>query len=78
MFKIENKFKQPDAETLLYFSYHLGKPISYFYPAPYKPDIQTGELSEKEQELLIQARSLSDDGLKRIIAQVKAIVNINQ
>ncbi len=74
--EMENGLMQPDAETLLNFSHHLGKPITYFYPAPYKPDLQSEELSEKEKELLIQTRRLSEDDLRRIIAQVKAVVDL--
>lgn len=74
--EMENGLMEPDAETLLYLSYHLNKPIAYFYPAPYKPDIQPGDLSEKENELLIQARRLPEEDLKRIIAQVRALAEL--
>jgi len=67
---------QPDAESLLYFSYHLNKPIGYFFPTPYKPDPQPEDLTEKEQELLIQIRRLSEDDLKRITAQAKALADM--
>jgi transcriptional regulator with XRE-family HTH domain len=71
--EMENGLMQPDAGTLFILSSVLKKPINYFFPAPYKPDIQTEELTEIETELLIQARRLSKEDQKRIIAQVKAI-----
>ena len=75
--EIENGLMQPDAETLLAFSYHLHKPLNYFFPEPYKPDPEIDTLTEDEKTLIIQARCLSEDDLKRFIAQVKAIAQIN-
>jgi transcriptional regulator with XRE-family HTH domain len=73
---IENGLMQPDAETLLGLSYNLNKSINYFFPAPYKPDPQPGEYSEKEIELIMQTRRLSEDDLKKIIAQVRALADL--
>lgn len=73
---IENGLMQPDAETLLLLSHHLQKPIGYFYPQPFKPDISLEDLSEDEKSLIIQTRRLSNDDLKRIIAQAKALVEL--
>ena len=72
---MENGLMQPDAETLLLLAYNLKKPISYFFPAPFKPDIDINELSEKEKELLFLSRQLLDEDLLRIIAQIKGLVN---
>ncbi len=74
--EMENGLMQPDAGTLFILSRILNKPITYFYPEPYKPDPQNEELSESEKELLIQSQRLSDDDLRRIIAQVKAIAEL--
>ena len=73
---IENGLMQPDAETLLLLSHRLQKPIGYFYPQPFKPDISLEDLSEDEKSLIIQTRQLSNDDLKRIIAQAKALVEL--
>ena len=75
--EIENGLMEPVAGTLLLLSHHLQKPLGYFYPHPFKPDISLEDLSEDEKSLIIQIRRLSDDDLKRIIAQVKAIAQIN-
>ena len=74
--EIENGLMEPGAETLLLLSAHLEKSISYFFPAKYRKLIEIGELSESEQELLIQSRKLSNGDLQKIIAQVKAINRI--
>jgi transcriptional regulator with XRE-family HTH domain len=76
--EMENGLMQPDAGTLFILSSILKKPITYFYPAPFKLDHQTEELSEMEKELIIQVEQLSEDDLKRIIAQVKALVSLNK
>lgn len=75
--EIENGLMQPDAETLLLLSHHLQKPLEYFYPQPFKPDMNLDDLSEDEKSLIIQTRRLSGEELIRIIAQVKAIAQIN-
>jgi len=75
---MENGLMQPDAETLLLLSHHLQKPLEYFYPQPFKPEFSLEDLSEDEKCLLIQIRRLSGDDLKRITAQVKAIIQITQ
>ena len=74
--EIENGLMQPDAETLLLLSHFLNRPLDYFYPKPFKPDVSLADLSEDEKSLIIQTRRLSDDDLKRIIAQVKALVEL--
>jgi transcriptional regulator with XRE-family HTH domain len=76
--EMENGLMQPDAETLLLLSYHLKKPIDYFYPSPYKPDPQPGELTEKENELIIHARRLNSDDFRKLIVQVIALADISE
>jgi transcriptional regulator with XRE-family HTH domain len=73
---MENGKMQPDAETLLYLSLQLDKPVSYFYPDDLSEFIEPKELNPLEQELLIQARKLGDDDLKRLIAQTKALASL--
>jgi len=55
----------------------LRKPIAYFFPGPYGEYLRQEELSLLEQELLLQIRKLDEDNLKRIIAQVRALVDID-
>ncbi len=76
--EMENGLMQPDAGTLLLLSYNLNKPITYFYPAPYKPFPHDEKLSEKEVELLIQIKRLSEEDVKRVIAQVKALGDLSE
>ena len=62
---------------LLYLSYALNKPITYFFPKRLvwqKEDAQS--LALLEQELLMQVRHLDDDDLRRIIAQARALVEL--
>ena len=73
--EIENGLMQPDAETLLALSYHLQKPINYFFPEPYKPDPENETLTEDEKTLIIQSRRLSEDDIPSLIAQVKAMAD---
>lgn len=75
--EMENGLMQPDAETLLGLCYNLDKPIAYFYPFPYKPFPFSENFSENELELLIQVRRLSEDDLKKVIAQVRALGDLD-
>jgi len=73
---MENGKMEPDASTLLLLAYNLNKPLSFFYPEPYKPDKGLDQLTEDEKELLIQTKKLNKDDLKKIIAQIKAIADL--
>jgi len=74
--EMENGLMQPDAETLLLLSDRLIKPIGYFYPSPWKPDLVGEDLNEKEKELIIQSKRLTKDDLNRIITQIKALADM--
>lgn len=71
---MENGKMQPDAETLLMIALVLKKPLAYFIPSPYGEYFGLEKLSVLEQELLLQAKRLEEDDLKRVIAQVRALV----
>ena len=73
---IEKGKRSITAEEIVYLSIALNKPISYFFSGPKIRQINTGELTVLEEELLIQARKLDTDDLKRIIAQIKAIIDL--
>lgn len=73
---MENGKMEPDASTILLMAHALQKPISYFFPYPWKTTIEFTGLSEKEEDLLIQAKRLSPDDLIRLIAQAKALASL--
>lgn len=73
---IENGLMKPDAETLLMLSLILEYPLANFFPKKYRRVTKISNLTELESELLIQARRLTEDDLRRIIAQVKALVEM--
>ena len=73
---MENGKMEPDATTLLLLSYHLKKPIGYFYPDPFKPDKVFENLSDEIKELIIQAKRLDPEDLKRLIAQTRVIADL--
>ena len=73
---MENGKMEPDASTLLLLTIFLHKPIAYFYPINMKPEAELNELSEREKELLLQVKRLSEDDLRRLIAQAKALADI--
>ena len=75
---MENGKMQPDAETLLYLAGVLKKPVSYFFPDPYGEFTRLENLRPLEQELLMQAQSLNDYDLRRLIAQVRAISKMSE
>jgi transcriptional regulator with XRE-family HTH domain len=74
--EIENGLMEPDAETLLMLSLILEKPLAYFFPKKYRRVTEISNLTDLESELLVQARRLSEDDLKRINAQVKALCEL--
>ena len=73
---MENGKMQPDAETLLYLSITLRKPVSFFFPSDWGEHIRLESLHPLEHELLLQAKRLDEDDLKRLIAQSKALADL--
>ena len=73
---IENGKREASTSDLVYISAALQKPIGYFYPRHSKFIDDGNRLNDLEQELLIHARKLSDDDLRKIIAQVKALADM--
>jgi transcriptional regulator with XRE-family HTH domain len=70
---IESGKRSVSAEEIVYLSVALNKPIQYFFSMDFLNPVNEKSLSILEQELLINVRNLSDNDLKRIIAQVKAL-----
>lgn len=74
--QIETGKRSVTAEEIVYLSAALNKPISYFFTSVRTLQLNSSELTVLEQELLLQIRKLDIDDLKRIIAQVKALVDL--
>ena len=51
--------------------------ISYFYPEHLFGNIELSEITPTEKEFLVQVRKLSKGDQKKIIAQIKALANLN-
>lgn len=73
---MENGKMQPDAETLMMLSLVLQKPIPSFYPGDYGKELRQEDMDPLEQDLIFIAQSLTEDDLRRIIAQAKALANL--
>lgn len=73
---IENGKREATASELVSMSAALEKPVGYFFPWYSKFLDDDGKLDVLEQELLIHARKLSDDDLRKIIAQVRALAEL--
>ncbi len=74
---IENGKMEPDATTLLLLAFHLKKQIQYFYPSEWKPLSVEPNISDQEQEIIALIRKLDTKDIKIIIAQLRAIVNLD-
>lgn len=75
---IENGKVRVDTETIVYLAANLNKPISYFFPESLVPRISPERISILEQELLLLAKQLDNDDLKRLIAIARAFVNLDE
>lgn len=74
---MENGKMEPNASTLVYLAFNLNKPISYFFPAQYKPDKGLEELSDLDKEILMYAKHLQHNDKLRILAQLKALNDLD-
>lgn len=75
---IENGKMELNASTLLLLAYHLEKPLSYFFPEPYLHALEMGELTNEEKELISQIRRLEHKEVPKLIAQVKALADLEE
>lgn len=72
--KIENGRIELSAGDLLYFAAALNKPVTYFFPKKYIRRLITDDIDDELiDELILLAKKLDDDDLKRIIVQVRAL-----
>ena len=75
---IEKGKREASASELLYICNAVKKPISYFFPIRFFNLVDESSLSSLEQELLLNARYLSESDLTKIIAQIKAIAGLSE
>jgi transcriptional regulator with XRE-family HTH domain len=76
--QMEQGKRDVSAAEIIYLSIALDKPILYFYQ-PYSIRDKTNiELSPLENVLINQAKKLSTDDLRKLVAQTRALVNLNQ
>lgn len=75
---IETGKTDVDAVTLALLSHILNRPVTYFFPHYPFGNVEIGDLSHLEQELVLYIRRLSEEDIKKIIAQVKAVVNLQE
>lgn len=75
--EIENGKREISSGELIYFSSALSKPIAYFFPEPYKKFVEANEGEDLLKEMLLVAKKLTDDDIKRLIVQIKAIADMH-
>lgn len=75
---IESGKREASSMDLFYLSHVLKKPITYFYSHYYPDRLDNNVLTLLEQELLLNAKHLDEGDLKKIIAQIKAINDLEQ
>lgn len=76
--QIESGKRSVSAEEIVYLSNALNKPIQYFFSMGFLHPIDEGSLSILEQELLRNARALDEEDLRKVIAQIKALVDLDR
>lgn len=74
--QIETNIRDITASEVIYLSYALNKPITYFYPKT-GYEVENDVFSILEQELIFQARRLSREDLRKLIAQAKALAEFD-
>jgi len=73
---MENGKREVSSTELLAMSVKLRKPIIYFFPESYVREEEQSKLSPLYQELVIQGKRLSNEDLKKIITQIKALADM--
>ena len=76
--QIEQGKRDVSAAEILYFSAALDKPILFFFQPFIDLHNKDIELSPLEIELVNQAKKLSTEDLRKLVAQTKALVDLNQ
>ena len=77
---IENGKREISQSELILIAFHLNKPLEYFFPKEFIHDDFNNDtkLTILEHELLLQARRLQIDDLKRLIAQARALADLDE
>lgn len=76
--KMENGKAEPSASEIVYLSNALSKPLTYFFPSQIVRHLKIEEVEDELlNELLILGRKLDDNELRKIIAQVRAVVELS-
>jgi len=70
---MENGKMEPNSSTLTFLSFHLNKPISYFFPDRYAPEKNVGELSDLEKEIVRYIKKLEVQDQRKMLAQLIAL-----
>ena len=76
---IENGKREISQSELILIAFHLNKPLEYFFPIEFLHDDFNNEtkLTILEHELLLQARRLLINDLKKLIAQARALADLD-
>ena len=76
--KMENGKAEPSASEIVYLSNALSKPITYFFPNQIVRHLKIDDVDDELlNELLMLGRKLDDDELRKIIAQIRAVIELN-
>lgn len=75
--EIENGKMYPDVATLLMIALVLQRPIVDFFPAMHRHQLAATDLSDEEEQLILQFRRIRDEDQQRLaLTQIKAIADI--
>lgn len=76
--KMENGKAEPSASEIVYLAIAVDKPITYFFPSQIVRHLKIENVEDELlNELMILGRKLSDDEIRKIIVQVKAVIEFN-
>ncbi len=73
---IEDGQHEITSSELIYFANALDKSILYFFPERYIQGIEPSALSMLETELLLLFGKLSEEDQRKILAQIRALVDL--
>jgi len=77
--KMENGKVEPSASELVYLSGILNKPILYFFPKNILRQLKFEEQDDEIlNELLLVGSKLKEIELRKVIAQIRAIIDLNE
>ena len=65
-----------NSTELLLLSHALNKPMIFFFPENYIKEVKLDKISPLCQELLLQAQRLSKEDLRKLIAQTRALADL--